>query len=129
MLTFIFFKIKFLNIYSATKINISHNSWSSCDWKNVLHTEKVLYIYECFPYYLVLSHYACNRDTEEKIIYGKSLGFVQKLYVHWNLQKHRHVFPNSSPHNSCIICPQAKSRKALTASVTSIHCLHRTIHK
>lgn len=50
-------------------------------------------------------------------------------YVHWNLQKHRHTFPNGSPRNSCIIRPWATSRKALKALETSIHCLHRTTHK
>lgn len=39
------------------------------------------------------------------------------------------TFPKGSPHNSCIIRPWARSRKALKALETSIHCLYRTTHK
>lgn len=95
--------------------------------KTVLHIKNSSVYLRVFA--LILSHYACNRDTEEKRVDGESSGFVQELYIHQNLQKHRHGFPNGSPYNSGAIRPWARSRTALKVSETSIHWLHHTTHK
>lgn len=70
-------------------------------------------------------------EVQKRREFVKGLEGLSKSYryIHWNLQKHRHIFPNGSPHNSCIIRPWATSRKALKALETSIPCLHRTTHK
>lgn len=54
---------------------------------------------------------------------------MSKSHIYIETFKNTDVFPNGSPHSSCVIHPWAKSREALKASETSIHCLRHTTRR